>query len=116
MFEGHLRLRDLQEAQVHLENLLHQRVVTEIRGQLGLKTQGGVQSNGRVCLVCLSVLAPTLNPMMKTLRVSRTVRQTSVDTLASSRHQLFTSASEWVYTGSTKPQLEICTCSVHHHH
>ncbi|TNN42695.1 hypothetical protein EYF80_047125 [Liparis tanakae] len=35
----------------------------------------------------------TLKPMMKMLSVSSTVRQTSVDTLASSRHWLLTSAS-----------------------
>lgn len=37
--------------------------------------------------------------MMKMLSVSSTVRQTSVDTLASSRHWLLTSASVWEYTG-----------------
>lgn len=30
LFEGGLRLRDLQEAQMDLENLLHQGVVTKI--------------------------------------------------------------------------------------
>lgn len=30
LFEGSLRLRDLQEAQMDLEYLLHQRVVTKI--------------------------------------------------------------------------------------
>lgn len=35
---------------------------------------------------------------MKVLSVSSTVRQTSVDTLASSRHWLLTSASVWGYT------------------
>lgn len=39
LFERSLRLRDLQEAQMHLENLLHQGVVTEVRVQLGLRTQ-----------------------------------------------------------------------------
>lgn len=30
LFEGRLRLWDLQEAQMHLENLLHQGVVTQV--------------------------------------------------------------------------------------
>lgn len=44
------------------------------------------------------VIFDTLKPMMKMLSVSKTVRQTSVDTLASSRHWLLTSASVWEYT------------------
>lgn len=39
-----------------------------------------------------------MNPMTKMLSVSSTVRQTSVDTLASSRHWLLTSASVCGYT------------------
>lgn len=38
----------------------------------------------------------TLNPMMKTLSVSRTVRHTSVAMLASSSDWFSTSASEWL--------------------
>lgn len=30
LLEGRLRLRDLQEAQMHLENFLHQGVVTQV--------------------------------------------------------------------------------------
>ena len=51
--------------------------------------------------VCVGVCARafmcvTLKPMMKILRVSRTVRHTSVAMLASSRDWLVTSASEWL--------------------
>lgn len=45
----------------------------------------------------LAVSVNTLNPMMKVLSVSSTVRQTSVDTLASRRHWLLTSASVQEY-------------------
>lgn len=44
LLEGGLGLRDLQEAQVHLEHLLHQRVVAEIRVQLRLETQRSVRT------------------------------------------------------------------------
>lgn len=37
LFEGSFRLRDLQKAQMDLENLFHQGVVTKIRSQLDLR-------------------------------------------------------------------------------
>lgn len=58
-----------------------------------------MQNVTRLCrLSRRAVTVDTLNPMMKMLSVSSTVRQTSVDTLASSRHWLLTSASVWEYT------------------
>lgn len=39
LFERRLRLRDLQETQMHLEHLLHQGVVAQVGGQLRLWTQ-----------------------------------------------------------------------------
>lgn len=47
-----------------------------------------------------------MNPIIKMLSVSRTVRQTSVDTLASSRHWLLTSASGWEYTAQHRHKVK----------
>ena len=71
----------------------------------GRTNQDVIKMQNVTCLCRLSVTAATLNPMMKMLSVSSTVRQTSVDTLASSRHWLLTSASVWEYTAQ-KAQLQ----------
>lgn len=55
----------------------------------------------------LAVSVNTLNPMMKVLSVSSTVRQTSVDTLASRRHWLLTSASVQEYAAQKAHKLRL---------
>lgn len=105
LLERRLRLGDAQEAQVHLEHLLHQGVVAQVRVELRLQVAPTDHQPSADTVLAAGVggaevsgWSLTLNPMMKMLSVSSTVRQTSVDTLASSRHWLLTSASVWGYT------------------